>query len=73
MTIVVESDEAGATRLDANLYNIFNVLRVDNVTSVPAVVGAGLPAYGILEMARTGRIAVASSSNGGSVANGAAG
>jgi acetolactate synthase I/III small subunit len=38
MTIVVETDENGAQRLEANLYKLVNVLRVDNITSKPSVV-----------------------------------
>ena len=37
MTIVVDTDEAGAARLEANLYKLVNVLRVDNITNVPSV------------------------------------
>lgn len=37
MTIVVDTDDAGAARLEANLYKLVNVLRVDNITNVPAV------------------------------------
>jgi len=38
MTIVVDTDENGARRVEANLYKLVNVLRVDDVTSSPAVV-----------------------------------
>lgn len=38
MTIVVDTDEQGARRAEANLYKLVNVLRVQNVTSAPAVV-----------------------------------
>ena len=38
MTIVVETDENGAQRLEANLYKLVNVLRVDNITAKPSVV-----------------------------------
>jgi acetolactate synthase-1/3 small subunit len=38
MTIVVETDEGGARRLEAHLYKLVNVLRVDDVTTKPSVV-----------------------------------
>ncbi len=110
MTVVVDTDEAGALRLEANLCKLVPVLRVENVTTGPAVTRdlalikvaatpesrsellhlAGvfrarvvdvaqdsliiettgteekidglldvLRAYGVLEMARTGRVAMA--------------
>jgi acetolactate synthase I/III small subunit len=110
MTIVVDTDDLGARRVEANLYKLLNVLRVDNITNQQAVsrdlalikvtatqdtrsqilqladvfrarvvdVSAGsvmiestgaedkidklvdvLRPYGILEMARTGRVAMA--------------
>lgn len=37
MTIVVDTDELGARRLEAHLYKLVNVLRVDNITESPAV------------------------------------
>jgi acetolactate synthase-1/3 small subunit len=37
MTIVVDTDEQGARTLEANLYKLVNVLRVDDVTHRPAV------------------------------------
>jgi acetolactate synthase-1/3 small subunit len=37
MTIVMEGDEADALRCEANLYRLVNVLRVENVTHLPAV------------------------------------
>lgn len=37
MTIVVDTDESGAERLTANLYKLVSVLRVENITTVPAV------------------------------------
>lgn len=37
MTIVVDTDEWGAKRLEANLYKLVHVLRVDNITQSPAV------------------------------------
>src|SRR3982074_2792744 len=37
MTIVVDTDEGGALRLEANLYKLLNVLRVENVSSTPSV------------------------------------
>ena len=37
MTIVVDTDELGARRVEANLYKLVNVLRVDNVTSQATV------------------------------------
>ena len=38
MTIVVDTDEMGARRIEAHLYKLVNVLRVDDVTASPAVV-----------------------------------
>jgi acetolactate synthase-1/3 small subunit len=38
MTIVVDTDEFGARRVEANLYKLVNVLRVEDVTSTAAVV-----------------------------------
>jgi acetolactate synthase I/III small subunit len=38
MTIVVETDDAGARRVEANLYKLVNVLRVQTATDVPAVI-----------------------------------
>lgn len=37
MTIVVDTDELGARRLEANIYKLVNVLRVDNITGKAAV------------------------------------
>jgi len=37
MTIVVETDETGARRLEAHLYKLINVLLVENVTAEAAV------------------------------------
>lgn len=37
MTIVVDADPAAAARIEANLYKLVHVLRVQNVTDVPAV------------------------------------
>ena len=37
MTIVVDTDDLGARRVEANLYKLLNVLRVDNITNQPAV------------------------------------
>jgi acetolactate synthase-1/3 small subunit len=37
MTIDVEADEFGARRIEANLYKLIEVLRVDNVTRRPAI------------------------------------
>lgn len=37
MTIVVDTDEFGARRAEANLYKLVNVLRVDDVTTQAAV------------------------------------
>ena len=37
MTIVVDTDEIGARRLEAHLYKLVNVLRVENITSLPSV------------------------------------
>lgn len=38
MTIVVETDEMGARRVEANLYKLVNVLRVDEVSNTPSVI-----------------------------------
>ncbi|MBI4316630.1 MAG: acetolactate synthase small subunit [Chloroflexi bacterium] len=38
MTIVVDADDLTARRIEANLYKLVNVLRVDDVTGKPAVV-----------------------------------
>jgi acetolactate synthase-1/3 small subunit len=37
MTIVVDTDELGARRMEAHLYKLVNVLRVDNITGEPSV------------------------------------
>ena len=37
MTIVVDTDESGAARLEANLYKLVNVLRVENISHTPTV------------------------------------
>jgi acetolactate synthase I/III small subunit len=37
MTIVVDTDEGGARRLEANLYKLVNVRRVENITAVPSI------------------------------------
>src|ERR1044072_9138193 len=37
MTIAVDTDEEGAHHVEAHLYKLVNVLRVDNVTARPAV------------------------------------
>jgi acetolactate synthase-1/3 small subunit len=37
MTIVVETDEFGARRLEAHLYKLVNVLLVENITALAAV------------------------------------
>jgi acetolactate synthase I/III small subunit len=37
MTIVVETDAAGANRLEANLYKLINVITVDDVTDTSTV------------------------------------
>ena len=37
MTIVVMSDDAGALRIEANLYKLVNVISVCDITSAPAV------------------------------------
>ena len=38
MTIVVDADDDTARRIEANLYKLVNVLKVENVTQEPAVV-----------------------------------
>ena len=37
MTICVDTDELGARRLEANLYKLVNVRRVENISAVPSV------------------------------------
>ena len=37
MTVVVDTDEYGARRLEANLYKLVPVQRVDNITAVPSI------------------------------------
>ena len=37
MTIVVDTDDVGARRVEANLYKLVNVLRVDDLTDRPSV------------------------------------
>jgi acetolactate synthase-1/3 small subunit len=37
MTIVLDVDEAAVSRIEANLYKLVNVIRVDNVTPRPSV------------------------------------
>ena len=37
MTICVDTDENGARRLEANLYKLVNVLRIEDITQTPAV------------------------------------
>jgi acetolactate synthase I/III small subunit len=37
MTIVVDADDSAARRLEANLYKLVNVLRVDDITERPSV------------------------------------
>src|SRR5260370_14683686 len=37
MTVVVDTDEYGARRLEANLYKLVPVRRVDNITAVPSI------------------------------------
>src|ERR1051326_8129612 len=37
MTIVLDTDECGAARMEANLYKLFDVLRVENITAAPSV------------------------------------
>jgi acetolactate synthase I/III small subunit len=38
MTIVIDTDDQGARRVEANLYKLLNVLRVDNITGRSQVV-----------------------------------
>lgn len=38
LTMVVDTDDLGARRLEANLYKLVNVLRVEIVTDLPAVI-----------------------------------
>ncbi len=37
MTVVVDTDQYGARRLEANLYKLVPVQRVDNITAVPSI------------------------------------
>ena len=37
MTVVVLTDEAGAARIEANLYKLVNVISVSDITAMPAV------------------------------------
>ena len=37
MTVVVDTDDSGAARLEANLYKLVHVLRVENVSKIPSV------------------------------------
>lgn len=37
MTIVADTDQDGAARIEANLYKLVSVLRVENITTIPAV------------------------------------
>jgi len=37
MTVVVDTDEYGSRRLEANLYKLVPVRRVDNITSAPSI------------------------------------
>ena len=37
MTVVVQTDAGGAQRIEAHLYKLVNVIRVENITSHPAV------------------------------------
>jgi acetolactate synthase-1/3 small subunit len=37
MTVVVDADPDAATRIEANLYKLVHVLKVENVTTVPTV------------------------------------
>ncbi len=37
MTIVVDADAAGARRIEANIYKLVDVLRVDDITEQPSV------------------------------------
>ena len=38
MTVVVVADEGGARRIEAHLYKIVDVIRVENITNRPAVI-----------------------------------
>jgi acetolactate synthase-1/3 small subunit len=37
MTVVVDTDDSGAWRIEANLYKLHPVLRVDNITRTPSI------------------------------------
>src|SRR5262245_63503584 len=38
MTIVVQTDAGGAQRIEAHLYKLIHVIRVENITDRPAVI-----------------------------------
>lgn len=38
MTVVVQTDAGGAQRIEAHLYKLINVIRVENITDRPAVI-----------------------------------
>ena len=38
MTVVVQTDMGGAQRIEAHLYKLINVIRVENITDRPAVI-----------------------------------
>jgi acetolactate synthase I/III small subunit len=38
MTLVVDADEDGARRIEANLYKLLNVLHVENISRAPSIV-----------------------------------
>ena len=59
MTIVVDTDELGARRVEANLYKLLNVLRVDNITGRSQVVrDLALIKVSAPQRARTGRVSM---------------
>ena len=38
MTVVVQTDDSGAQRIEAHLYKLIHVIRVENITDRPAVI-----------------------------------
>ena len=56
MTIVLDSDQVDADRVMAYLYKLVNVLEVEDLRDVPAI--ARLEPLGIVEMVRTGQVAM---------------
>src|SRR5438105_5515677 len=57
MTVVVDTDEYGARRLEANLYKLVPVQRVDNITARPTI-ARDLALIKVSATARTDRMHV---------------